>query len=135
MKIKENVTLYICEHCNKKYQVKKACEKHEIYCFKAPDNYHKCFQHCKHLIKEVEIYDIGNHYDGSEFYQKRCGFKCAVTGQYMYSFIAERTDNIPVYNEYIEESREYIRMPLECDLYLDKIDADIQDFYTNKTDN
>jgi hypothetical protein len=56
MNIKENITLYICDHCNKRYEIKKACEKHESVCLKNPKNWRTCFR-CKHFEKkEVDVY-------------------------------------------------------------------------------
>lgn len=117
MKIKSNVTLYICDHCRKKYQRQDACKKHEQFCSMNPNNQHKCFQHCKHLIKAKEEFDVQYHYDGSEYYSKRTSFKCELLNKWMYSYIAERRDIVPLYNELEDDEREYTRMPLECDKY------------------
>jgi hypothetical protein len=116
MKIKENVTLYICDHCGKKYQVKNAAIIHEQFCFRNPVNTHKCFEHCDHLIKGKEIFAFDDHPMGGEFSVSRTSFQCGISGKYMYSFIAEKRNIVPVYND-VEESREYERMPLQCDDY------------------
>jgi hypothetical protein len=43
--------IYKCEYCNKLYQRKKLCEKHEMGCKKNPDNQRPCFG-CENLTKE-----------------------------------------------------------------------------------
>ena len=49
--------IYKCEHCNKLYQIKSYCEKHEIVCSKNPNNQRACFG-CNHLEKKnYTIYD------------------------------------------------------------------------------
>ena len=55
MKIKK-IEVYFCEHCNKLYQRKCSCKKHEELCKKNPDNLRPCFS-CSFLRKkEAEIY-------------------------------------------------------------------------------
>ena len=51
MKIKENVTLYVCEHCKKEYKHTKSCEKHEHKCWQNPKNKAKCYG-CAFLAKK-----------------------------------------------------------------------------------
>lgn len=116
MRVKENITLYICEHCKKRYEVKPAAERHELYCFRNPANFHACFKHCKHLIKDKEKFDEDPHGGWATTDMERVSFQCAITKQFMYSFVAERRNCVPVYNDW-EEDREYIRMPLECEHY------------------
>lgn len=43
MKIIENITLYKCEHCGKKYQKRFYCVEHEKVCRKNPINHRPCF--------------------------------------------------------------------------------------------
>ena len=50
MKI-ETKEIYKCEFCNKLYQRKHFCIRHELICLKNPANYRVCFD-CKHLTKE-----------------------------------------------------------------------------------
>lgn len=50
MKTKTNVTLYFCDHCNKHYLKKSACERHEKeVCNKNPRNRILCMD-CKHHV-------------------------------------------------------------------------------------
>lgn len=67
MKI-ETREIYKCDHCNKLYQRKHACEKHEIMCSKNPDNFRACFG-CKHLTKvEVPIQGYYWEYEANVLY-------------------------------------------------------------------
>ena len=43
--------VYFCDHCNRLYQRGGACEKHETFCAKNPNNMRPCFD-CKHLCKK-----------------------------------------------------------------------------------
>lgn len=52
MKI-ETREIYKCDHCNKLYQRKWLCEKHESYCKKRPDYLRPCHT-CKILRKQKE---------------------------------------------------------------------------------
>lgn len=45
------IVVYNCEHCNKLYQVKSACERHEIKCTKNTANHRACMN-CIHLDKK-----------------------------------------------------------------------------------
>ena len=118
------VPVFTCDHCGKKQFRKSDMSRHEKWCKKNPNNDHKCFQFCKHLIKGEEEYE-GVNYD-EVFIGKKTVFQCALTKQKMYSFIAERK-KLPVVNE-----SDAIRMPLKCDSYVDQyaefLDAYSQDF-------
>ena len=62
MKI-ETKEIYKCEYCNKLYQMKNACIKHEISCRKRPDYLRACHT-CKHLKKVTETIwsGVGDEY-------------------------------------------------------------------------
>lgn len=52
--------IYKCDYCNKLYQIKRYCIKHEQRCKMNPENDRPCFG-CKYLVnKEVDI-DYGYH--------------------------------------------------------------------------
>ena len=107
--------VYHCEYCEKKQFRKCDMSRHEKHCKQNPNNQHKCFEICKHLLKEEEEYKVqysGDDTDGG-YVGTRTVFKCALTNQKMYSYIAERK-RLPVVNE-----PDTIRMPLECDKYED----------------
>lgn len=50
MKAKET-TIYKCDFCDKWYQRKHNCEKHEERCSRNPANRRDCLQGCAHLTK------------------------------------------------------------------------------------
>lgn len=112
MKVVENVTIYQCEHCGKKQYRKSDMSFHEKWCKKNPNNDHKCFQHCVHLIKGREEID-----SEMEWPTTRCTFQCNVTKKFMFSAIAERRKIVPLL-ENVE------RMPLQCPFYIDRMVAD-----------
>lgn len=67
MKTKQ-ITAYSCDHCNKLYQRKHSCERHEDLCYKNPENKRPCFD-CPFLTKEpyeedrpYGSYTIGNFF-------------------------------------------------------------------------
>jgi hypothetical protein len=55
MKTKTNVTLYFCDHCNKHYLKRSACERHEReICNRNPRNKVLCMD-CKHHVgKDID---------------------------------------------------------------------------------
>lgn len=55
--ITETKEVYKCEHCKKLYQVKQACENHEITCIKNPVNRRPCYGCPMMEKKETTIYD------------------------------------------------------------------------------
>ena len=61
MIIKENITLFICSHCNKHYFRKKSCEKHEPICSRNTENFGHCFG-CE--FDQIKLIDKNNksHY-------------------------------------------------------------------------
>ena len=95
--IEKVITAYFCEHCNKLYQRKNACVKHEKYCRKNPANMHKCWS-CDHLEYTKAEYD--------EYGVTPASFFCKKRDVEMWSYIAERRN--------IQHEAEE-RMPLECD--------------------
>jgi hypothetical protein len=111
MKI-ETVSVFTCDYCGKKQFRKCDMSVHEKWCKLNPNNQHKCFQYCKHLIKTEEEYE-GTTYD-EVFIGLRTIFTCDILKQGMYSFIAERR-KLPIVNE-----ENTVRMPLECDKYKDQ---------------
>jgi len=105
----ENCTNYKCDHCSKKYFRKCDASKHERYCSQNPANNHLCFQMCKNLVRWEEEYEGCR--DEIVFTGTRTTFTCILSGQKMYSYIAERKRH-PVVTE-----PDTVRMPLECDKY------------------
>lgn len=97
-------TVYKCGHCRKHYLMKHACERHEKYCPKNPNNWHACFS-CDHLVKDKEDLDVSGVGDYRGFY-RQVTFHCVKLDKYMHSFIAER-----IGHSCLGDTE---RMPLEC---------------------
>lgn len=101
-----------CDFCGKKQFRKSDMVKHEKWCKLNPNNKHICFAYCKNLIKSEEDYE-GISSDG-EYLGRRTVFTCTALNQKMYSFIAERR-KLPIIRD-----PDTIRMPLDCDKYVDQ---------------
>lgn len=99
MKTKE-VTLYICEHCKKKYFRKKACEVHESMCYYNPENKTTCYG-CRFLAKKETDVDG----DGYVTIRKKLFF-CNKKEVFLHP---------PRYrNTHYDLAEENVTMPLEC---------------------
>lgn len=110
MKELKNRTLYACDHCGKRYQTKRGCLYHEQYkCIKNPNNQHKCFENCKHLVRETKT-ETNYDYLGGEHEWSYNTFLCAITDEQMHTFRLSEKHNL----YYVLNS---VRMPLECDNY------------------
>lgn len=111
MKELKNKTLYECEFCKKKYQVSNACQKHELYCPRNPNNNHVCFLGCAYLVSEKkDIIGWDEHVIG-----KKRSFTCSKKNVALYSYVAERRNLVQTVKE--EENLNVIRMPLNCEDY------------------
>jgi hypothetical protein len=109
MKIKK-IEVYFCEHCNKLYQRKWSCEKHEELCKKNPDNLRPCFG-CSFLCKkEAEIY--GDYTDGSEWKRTINLLFCNKKEIYLHT-----PQNEIKGNDFELGYTENNPMPKKCDLY------------------
>lgn len=95
-------TVYKCGHCRKHYLVKHACERHEKYCPKNPNNWHACFS-CDHLEKDKDEVTVN---DGRHLLYTQVTFRCVKLDKYMHSFKAEQRGHSCL--------GETERMPLEC---------------------
>ena len=110
MKIKENVTVYQCEHCKRKMFVKSAMERHEKYCEKNPDNFKACSV-CKY-IKSARI----EYYTENDEARVANGFKCTKLNRILYPTKAERK-GLP--EKYPETFEGQYPMPNECEHFED----------------
>lgn len=115
MLIQENVTVYKCEFCKKKYFQKPACEKHEELCFHNPINKRPCFS-CDHCEKKkvTAIIDHGymNHQAETQVEILFCNhFKEGIyppkVSEKGNSLDLGEFDNVP--------------MPKDCDFYKDTL--------------
>jgi len=109
MKTKPNVTLYICQHCRKPYQVKHACERHEPICIKNPE-YKSACGGCT-FCQEVEKEYYFDAYDG-EHTKVTKGFLCTKLNQKMYPPKVVRKGILDNYPESFEGE---VCMPKECE--------------------
>lgn len=87
MKVKQNVTVYQCEHCKRKMFRKHAMEHHEKWCPKNPENEKAC-TYCRHF-KETEVTIYWDAFDG-ERSSIRKGFRCEKLDKLLYPLSAER---------------------------------------------
>lgn len=82
MKTIKDVTVYKCDHCNKKYFREKACVNHEKMCYQNPANFRPCFI-CPNLEKkEVVIYF--DTYNG-QMEETRQVFHCNHFGTFLHT--------------------------------------------------
>lgn len=98
--------VYHCEHCKKYMLSASSMSRHEKYCRMNPNNKHKCFDLCRHLQKS-RVY--GTIYHGVT------QFRCAITGEKMYSYLLEKKQTAYFGNKINFDG--LIRMPLECNDY------------------
>jgi hypothetical protein len=111
MKI-ETKEIYKCDHCNKLYQIKSACVKHEEACSKSMVNQRPCFS-CHNLIKkETTIYD--DNWDGSESSKTVNLFYCENKKHFLYT-----PQNEIKQNRFELGDEENVPMPKQCDVYND----------------
>jgi len=111
MLIKENVTVYQCEHCKKKLFRKHAMEKHEKNCGADPQNQRVCSL-CDFMVrKNIEYYY--DCWDG-EHTGTSNGFYCNRLGKFMYPNFIE---NKPFFKENPEQFEEQIPFKKECEYY------------------
>lgn len=104
-----NKPYYRCDHCNKIYVRKHACEKHEGICYNNPKNWDACIgcKFCERIAKTIEQ---GYDYDYSEI--KTAYFQCKKKGFDMYPFKAI-IKNLP--NRFPEDFEDQIQMPNKCE--------------------
>ena len=120
MKVLENINLYVCEHCKKRYLKKHACEIHEILCYSNPENFRAC-SHCIHLEETTIDYEkdiircgenLGVIFDTET--RKAKTFHCKKLDKLMYPFKAEKKGLIEMYPETFENQEQ---MPKTCDQF------------------
>jgi hypothetical protein len=109
MIIKENITVYICQHCKKRYFKKNACEKHETICYSNPENFRAC-SGCDHL-EETTNKVFFDAWDG-ESSRTFKAFRCKKLDKMLYPFKVEAKGIIGKYPESFEEQEP---MPKKCE--------------------
>lgn len=109
MKIRENITLYECEHCKKRLIKKSAMEFHELWCYSNPENKKAC-SGCVFAINETVNYYVDS-FDG-EHEMKSTAIRCVKFDKLMYPFKAEKMGLPDKYPESFEKQE---AMPTECE--------------------
>lgn len=125
MIIKENITVYICQHCKKRYFKKYACEKHEVACYSNPENFRACTG-CDHLdeIKNKVPFDT---FDGESFRTFK-SFRCKVFDKILYPFKVEAKGLVEKYPFSFEDQEP---MPKKCSQHSIEF---LRDGYVESTD-
>lgn len=114
--------VYYCEHCRKHMLSASSMSRHEKYCRNKPENKHKCFELCRHLKSAIELIP-GRDPSYSKGYKRT--FTCNITGEKMYSYLAEKVATSYFGNPMNFEGLK--RMPLECKDYRYMTDSEIEE--------
>src|ERR1035437_1774594 len=115
MKIKKNVTVYVCEYCMiKKLFRRQAMIRHEEYCTNNPENNSLCFTCIHHKLTTKEI--KGNYGDVGCDNDIRIvdAHRCNKLDKHIYPPSVERKGLIKKYPEMFVNS---MKMPYSCDYY------------------
>lgn len=113
MIVKENVTVYRCEHCNKKLFKKQAMELHEKWCSKNPSNAKACSL-CS-FLKETTIEYTVERYNGfgdASIDKKAKAFQCTKLNKMLYPLKVQKLGLDKKYPETFETQEP---MPKECE--------------------
>ena len=108
----ETREIYKCDHCKKMYQLKRFCERHELMCYKNPDNNRACYG-CMFLVEKTEeVYSgVGNPY-GEEGTINVKVLYCSKKDVFVYPpKVAVKRNMFDMGEKSNEE------MPKECDLF------------------
>jgi len=114
--ITETKEVYKCEHCRRLYQIKSACERHELRCNKNPETHRACYG-CNHLQEErVDInITIGGYFGPEEYVEPRKVLFCCKLNVYKYPPKIEYSWRGPYMQEDIGDGEiENEPMPKEC---------------------
>ena len=113
MEIKNNITVYKCDHCSKKLFRKHSMAAHELRCSRNPENIRSCFR-CMHL-KSVDMrYESVVQTYNDDLKDGTC-FKCKVKEIFMHPPKLEYNEKgVPEYTEFEGEEIEQERMPMTC---------------------
>ena len=127
----ETKEIYKCEFCNKLYQKKTFCKRHENICKRNPDNWRACHS-CKNLTtKQIEL-TIKDEFDGY-YKERRSLIYCSKLEIFLYPPKAEKLgykyNTTPVNNN---------PMPRLCDKFefydIDKL-SEIDEFNVKRHKN
>lgn len=118
MKVKNNVTVYQCDFCNKKLFRKNAMVNHEIKCSKNPKNIRACFDcvHCE-VVNILFESDVQTYNDDDDTLIESKTFKCNKKNIFMFPPKLEYRENgVPSYVEYKGDEIMQEKMPLICEV-------------------
>jgi hypothetical protein len=103
--------IYKCDHCNKLYQIKKACIKHEKHCKSNPEYLRPCHS-CTVLkkVNETVWAGYGDPY-GNEVERKVRILFCGKKDCFIHP------PSVAAKGNAFETDKLNIEMPKECDLY------------------
>jgi len=112
----ETKEIYKCEYCNKLYQIKSACIRHEPLCYKNPENIPACYN-CSHLdkidVKLLTEIETGGEC-GISYGEKLIEYsllKCDIKNKFMIPIISHKKGN---YIPNLLDEVEFEVMPLSC---------------------
>ena len=112
MRIRENVTLYNCDFCNKELKRKHAMVNHELKCRDNPANYQPCFR-CKYMQKQNdggnEKFYVAGGEVCSDYVDSMDYYFCNKLKKKMYTINAVHKNLIEKYPETFDEQEQ---MPL-----------------------
>jgi len=111
MIVKDNITLYVCEHCQRKMFRKHSMVNHEEKCDKNPKNHKACYG-CIHLkIEEIEV-EFGRNYEDGEYITNTSHhYVCDKLKKMMFTWKAEKAKLPEKYPETFDEQKP---MPNTC---------------------
>jgi len=107
--------VFKCDHCNKMYQIERACIRHELMCTKNPENVRPCHG-CNNVKKVTETIwsDVGDEY-GREMERTVSVLFCNKRDCFIYPpSVAVKGNAFDMGNKCNEE------MPKECELFEQK---------------
>ena len=105
--------VYYCEHCKKHGLSKHMMARHELLCFKNPENKRPCFS-CINLAKKQHDYLLGYNYNGSESRIDLELFFCNAKEIFLYTPQNEIKGNWYDLSNELNEP-----MPKSCDCYVE----------------
>lgn len=109
MKVIENVTLYECDHCQRKMRRAGDMTRHEKNCKENPLNIDACLG-CIYIKEEKVTYESLNADEwGSTYEVESKAFRCTKLDKLMYPFKAEKHAK-----KYPNSFENQVRMPIEC---------------------
>lgn len=111
--ITETREIYKCDHCKKVYQIKSACEKHELRCKKNPDNLKIC--HGCNFLEKKEVHVNSMYLYGTDHFEKKQMFYCKKVNTYLFPLSIEVTNSQHLQEDIDDGEIPNEPMKKECD--------------------